>query len=192
MNLVFLGPPGSGKGTQAVRVAAELGIVHLSTGDMLRQAVKDQTELGKEAEQYMSRGELVPDKLIVGLIEDRIHKGELKGGFILDGFPRNMEQARALQEMFEKNNIKLDSAVLLDVPEEELVKRIAGRAKEEGRTDDTEDVVRNRLKVYREQTQPIEDFYRERGILTEIQGKDTPDNVFDKIMSAIKSENKPA
>lgn len=192
MNLVFLGPPGSGKGTQAVRIAAELGVIHLSTGDMLRAAVKNKTELGKQAEEYMSRGELVPDELIVGLIEDRIRKQELKNGFILDGFPRNMEQARSLQEMFQKHNIDLDRAVLLDVPEEELVSRIAGRATEEGRTDDTEDVVRNRLKVYRTQTQPIEDFYRERGILTEIEGKDTPDNVFRKIMTALKSENKPA
>jgi adenylate kinase len=192
MNLVFLGPPGSGKGTQAVRVAAELGVIHLSTGDMLRAAVKNKTELGKQAEEYMSRGELVPDELIIGLIEDRIRKHELKNGFILDGFPRNMEQARSLQEMFEKHDIDLDRAVLLNVPEEELVSRIAGRAREEGRTDDTEDVVRNRLKVYRTQTQPIEDFYRERSILTEIEGKDTPDNVFRKIMTALKSENKPA
>ncbi|MBD3404203.1 adenylate kinase [candidate division GN15 bacterium] len=186
MNLVFLGPPGSGKGTQAIRVAENLGVTHLSTGDMLREAVKNRTELGVQAEGYMKKGELVPDELIVGLIENKVTSGDLNDGFILDGFPRTMEQAKSLKEMFEKNNIQLDKAVLLQVSDEEIVKRIAGRAAEEGRADDTEDVVRNRLDVYNRQTKPIESFYREESILTEIQGEDTPENVYHKIMAAIK------
>lgn len=186
MNLVFLGPPGSGKGTQAVRVAKQLGITHLSTGDVLREAVRNGTELGKKAEGYMQRGELVPDDLIIGLIEDKVIGGELNDGFILDGFPRTMEQARSLRDMFRKNDIQLDKAILLQVSDDEIIKRIAGRAAAEGRADDTEDVVRNRLDVYNKQTKPIESFYREESILTAIQGEDTMENVFQKILDALK------
>ncbi|MCB2202083.1 adenylate kinase [bacterium] len=186
MNLVFLGPPGSGKGTQAVRVAKQLGITHLSTGDVLREAVKNGTELGKKAEGYMQRGELVPDDLIIGLIENKVTGGELNDGFILDGFPRTMEQARSLRDMFRKNDIQLDKAILLQVSDDEIIKRIAGRAAAEGRADDTEDVVRNRLDVYNKQTKPIESFYREESILTAIQGEDTMENVFQKVLDALK------
>jgi adenylate kinase len=186
MNLVFLGPPGSGKGTQAVRVAKQLGITHLSTGDVLREAVKNGTDLGRKAEGFMKRGELVPDDLIIGLIENKVTGGELSGGFILDGFPRTMEQAKSLKTMFEKNDIRLDKAILLKVSDEEIIKRIAGRAAAEGRADDTEDVVRNRLDVYNRQTKPIESFYRGESILTEVQGEDTMENVFQKILSALR------
>ena len=186
MNLVFLGPPGSGKGTQAVRVAGEAGITHLSTGDVLRSAVKAGTELGKKADGFMSRGELVPDDLIISLIEAKIAAGELKGGFILDGFPRTVPQAKSLDEMFKKNEIKLDKAVLLDVGDDEILKRLKGRAEKEGRADDTEKVIVNRLEVYRKQTKPIEDLYRQQSILVEILGEDTPDNIFAAVMKAIK------
>ncbi len=186
MNLVFLGPPGSGKGTQAIRVAEKLGIKHLSTGDVLREAVKDKTDLGLQAEGYMSRGELVPDSLIIGLIESKIVAGELADGFILDGFPRTMAQAESLKEMFSANKIALDKALLLVVSDEVIVERIAGRAAEEGRVDDTEDVVRNRLNVYKTQTQPIESFYRTESILTEIQGEDTPENVYGAVLEAVQ------
>jgi adenylate kinase len=186
MNLVFLGPPGSGKGTQAIRVAKELDITHLSTGDMLREAVRNQTVLGKKAEDYMKRGDLVPDGLIVGMIEEKVSSGDLGNGFILDGFPRTMAQAESLSAMFEKNEISLDKAILLNVSDEEIVKRIAGRAQQEGRADDTEDVVRNRLQVYKQQTQPIEIFYRNASILTEIRGEDTMENVFQAVMEACR------
>ena len=185
MNLIFLGPPGSGKGTQAVRLAKEKGWVHLSTGDVLRTAVKAGTELGKQAEGYMTRGELVPDKLIISRIEEKIAAGELANGFILDGFPRTVPQAKSLDEMFTKNQIKLDKAVLLDVGDEEILKRIMGRAEKEGRADDTPKVVRNRLEVYREQTQPIEVLYREQSVLTPIPGEDTPDNIYAAILKAV-------
>ncbi|MCK4373345.1 MAG: adenylate kinase [candidate division Zixibacteria bacterium] len=212
MNLVFLGPPGSGKGTQAVRLARNKGIVHLSTGDLLREAVKNGTELGKKAEGYMKAGDLVPDSLIVGLIEDKIAAGDLKSGFILDGFPRTVPQAESLREMLQKNEITLEKAVLIAVGDNEIVQRLSGRwfcptcqatynypanvpknegvcdhdgAKLERRPDDEEEVVRNRLEVYKKQTQPIEDFYRNESILTEVKGEQTPDNVFKSILEVV-------
>jgi adenylate kinase len=182
MNLVFLGPPGSGKGTQAIRLAEKVGLVHLSMGDILRAAVKAGTELGKKAEGFMARGDLVPDDLIIGLIEEKVASGDLKSGFILDGFPRNLPQAESLTEMFTKNKISLDKAILLDVGDSEILKRLKGRAEIEGRADDTEDVINNRLEVYRKQTQPIENYYREQSILVAIEGEGTPDAIFEKIL----------
>ena len=212
MNLVFLGPPGSGKGTQAARLSKKMNIVHLSTGDLLRDAVKNGTELGKQAEGYMKKGELVPDSLIIGLIEDKIAAGALKNGFILDGFPRTVPQAESLKAMFVKNTMKLDNAVLIAVSDDEIVQRLSGRwfcptcqrtynypanvPKQEGvcdddgdklmrRPDDEEDVVRNRLEVYKKQTQPIEDFYRNESVLAEVRGGDTPDNVCEAIVKVV-------
>ena len=212
MNLVFLGPPGSGKGTQAVRLARNKGIVHLSTGDLLREAVKNGTELGKKADGYMKAGDLVPDSLIVGLIEDKIAAGDLKSGFILDGFPRTVPQAESLNEMLKKNEITLEKAVLIAVSDNEIVQRLSGRwfcptcqvpynypanvpknegvcdhdgAKLQRRPDDEEKVVRNRLEVYKKQTQPIEDFYRNESILAEVKGEQTPDNVFKSILEVV-------
>ncbi len=211
MNLVFLGPPGSGKGTQAARLSVKLGLVHLSTGDMLRDAVKKGTPLGQQAEGYMKRGELVPDALIVGLIETRITAGELNSGFILDGFPRTIPQAEALDSMFAKNGIRLHQVVLLSVPDEEIVRRlsgrwhcptcqtgynypmampeVAGKCDKDGallvrRPDDDESVVRNRLDVYKRQTQPIEDYYRQKSLLQEIKADRSPDQVFDSLIAA--------
>jgi adenylate kinase len=186
MNLIFLGPPGSGKGTQAIRVAEKLGVVHLSTGDVLREAVKAGSELGKKADTFMKRGELVPDDLIIGLIEDEVASGELGGGFILDGFPRTIPQAVSLKEMFVKNSISVDKAILLSVSDDVIVGRIKGRAEAEGRADDTEEVVRNRLAVYNEQTAPLVDFYRKESVLMEIPGEDTMDGVFNSILEALK------
>jgi adenylate kinase len=212
MNFIFLGPPGSGKGTQAVRLAKNKGIVHLSTGDLLREAVKNGTELGKKADGYMRAGDLVPDSLIVGLIEDKIAAGDLKRGFILDGFPRTVPQAESLKEMLKKNEITLEMAVLIAVSDNEIVQRLSGRwfcptcqatynypanvPKNEGvcdhdgamlvrRPDDEEEVVRNRLEVYKKQTQPIEDFYRNESILAEVKGEQTPDNVFKSILEVV-------
>ncbi len=212
MNLIFLGPPGSGKGTQAVRLSQAKGVVHLSTGDLLRDAVKAGTELGRQADDYMKKGELVPDALIIGLIEGKIVAGELSNGFILDGFPRTVPQAESLKTMFDKNGIALDKAVLIAVSDEEIVKRLSGRwfcptcqatynypanvprkegvcdkddAKLQRRPDDEESVVRNRLEVYKRQTQPIEDFYRTGSYLAEVSGVDTPDNVFRSVLKAV-------
>ncbi|UCG62612.1 MAG: adenylate kinase [Candidatus Zixiibacteriota bacterium] len=215
MNLVFLGPPGSGKGTQAVKLAQKLGLKHLSTGDVLRDAVKRGSELGKQAEGYMKRGELVPDGLIIGLIESMIKAGELNGGFILDGFPRTVPQALGLKEMLYNNDINLDTAILFAVDDEEIVKRLSGRwycpkcntgynypaqmpgvegrcdkdnAQLRRRPDDDEAVVRNRLEVYKKQTKPIEDFYRGESILVEIKAQKTPDEVFEAVLKEVSSK----
>ncbi|MFQ6007509.1 MAG: adenylate kinase [Candidatus Zixiibacteriota bacterium] len=211
-NLVFLGPPGSGKGTQAVKLSQKLGLVHLSTGDLLRQAVKAGTELGRQTEVYMKKGQLVPDHLLIGLIESKIASGELNDGFILDGFPRTLEQAQSLKKMLDRNSMELDAAILIKVSDEEVVKRLSGRwfcpkcqatynyptnmPKREGicdrdsgklqrRPDDEETVVRNRLDVYNNQTRPIEDFYREASILSEIDGERSPDEVFQTICEEV-------
>ncbi len=215
MNLVFLGPPGSGKGTQAARLSARLGVVHLSTGDLLREAVKNGTPLGLQAEGYMKRGELVPDALIVGLIEDKINTGELNKGFILDGFPRTIPQADALKQMLASHQIGLDHAILFDVPDEEIVRRLSGRwycpscnagynypmqipkvhgkcdkdnAQLMRRPDDEESVVRNRLDVYKKQTQPIEDYYRREGLLVTIKADIAPDSVFEALLDATRGQ----
>ena len=212
MNLIFLGPPGSGKGTQAARLSSKMNILHLSTGDLLREAVKNGTELGKQAKGYMDKGDLVPDALIVGLIEDKFKAGDLANGFILDGFPRTVPQAEALKDMFAKNDLKIDHAVLIDVADEEIIKRLSGRffcptcqatynypanmPKQDGvcdkdndklvrRPDDEESVVRNRLEVYKKQTQPIEDFYKNESLLAAVDGVGTPDGVFDSIVKAV-------
>jgi adenylate kinase len=212
MNLVFLGPPGSGKGTQAARLSAEHGLVHLSTGDMLREAVKKGTMLGKRAEAYMVKGELVPDELIIGLIEDKISGGELNGGFILDGFPRTIPQAESLKQMLAKHSLRLDSAVLFAVPDDEVVRRLSGRwycpvckagynypaqmprnagkCDNDGndllrRPDDEEPVVRRRLEVYRHQTEPIVDYYRSESVLTEIKGDGSPDAVYQELLKSV-------
>ena len=212
MNLIFLGPPGSGKGTQAARVSKALGLVHLSTGDMLREAVKNGTALGLEAETYMKKGELVPDALIIGLIEERVGDGSLRSGFILDGFPRTVPQAESLKGMLARNSLRVDRAVLLSVADEEVVRRLSGRfycptcnagynypaqmPKKQGvcdqdssplarRPDDEESVVRNRLDVYKRQTQPIEDFYRREGLLAEVDAGATPDRVFASLVKLV-------
>ena len=159
--------------------------MHLSTGDVLRAAVKAGTPLGKKADGYMSRGELVPDDLIIGLIEEKVASGALNGGFILDGFPRTVPQATSLEEMFRKNRIKLDKAILLNVGDAEILKRLKGRAEKEGRTDDTQAVIQNRLEVYRRQTRPIEDLYRQQSILVNVPGEDTEDKVFASLLKVL-------
>lgn len=212
MNLVFLGPPGSGKGTQAQRLSAELDLTHLSTGDVLREAVKAGSELGKQADGHMKRGELVPDELMVSLIHSKIAGGDLSQGFILDGFPRTMLQAESLKKMFTENNVGLDKAILLDVSDDEIIRRLSGRwfcpkcnagynypakmPKTDGkcdtdgealarRSDDEETVVKNRLDVYRRQTEPIVGFYQKESILTEIAAEGTPDEVFEAMLKAV-------
>lgn len=208
MNLIFLGAPGSGKGTQAMRLAEKISVLHLSTGDLLRAAVKSGTDLGKKAEHFMKAGELVPDDIIIGLIEEKQTAGDLNAGFILDGFPRTIPQAEALDAMFVRVGAKIDKAVLLDVDDEEIIKRLSGRMycadcqagynypasmpKTEGvcdkcggklvrRPDDEPEVVKNRLDVYKKQTQPIENYYRNQSVLLGIPGIGTPDEIFGRI-----------
>jgi len=155
VRIVLLGPPGAGKGTQAVRIAENLGVPHISTGELFRQNIKAGTPLGLEAQKYLSAGDLVPTSLTNDLVDTRLDDKDVAGGFVLDGFPRNVEQAAALNEMLKRRGLKLDTVLELRVPEDVLVGRLMSR----GRADDTEDVIRNRFKVYREETAPLLDFY---------------------------------
>ncbi|MEO6169750.1 MAG: adenylate kinase [Lysobacter sp.] len=186
MRLVLLGPPGSGKGTQAVRLKEHLQVPHISTGDLLRAEVAAGSPLGKEAKEVMARGQLVSDEILLGMLENRFSQPDTRGGFILDGYPRNLAQADALNALLERIGQPMDAAVQLDVATDLLVERIAGRAKEEGRADDTPESVRTRLNVYSEQTAPVVEFFRQRGKLSVVDGVGSLDDVFARIISALR------
>ena len=185
MRLLLLGAPGSGKGTQAARLKDSLGVPHISTGDLLRAEVAAGSKLGLEAREVMARGELVSDAILLGMLEDRFSRADTANGFILDGYPRNLAQAAALDALLARIGRPMDFAVQLEVPSELLVERIAGRAKAEGRADDNPDSVRKRLQVYADQTAPVIDFYRQHGQLTVVDGVGTLDEVFTRIIEAI-------
>ncbi len=202
--LIFLGPPGAGKGTQAEKLVEEKGFVQLSTGDILREAVKKGTELGKKAKEYMDAGKLVPDDLIIGIIEEKLK--ELDGkDIILDGFPRTIPQAEALERMLPHVGRKLDAVILFDVPDEVVIERISGRRIDPKtgkvyhikynppppdveviqRDDDKEEVVRKRLKVYHEQTAPLIEFYKKKNILKVLDATKPPEEVYKELLSVI-------
>jgi adenylate kinase len=185
MRLVLLGAPGSGKGTQAARLTGHLQVPHISTGNLLRAEVAAGSRLGLAAKEVMARGELVSDEILLGMLEDRFSREDTRGGFILDGYPRNLAQANALGELLARIGQPMDAAVQLEVPTELLVERIAGRAREEGRADDTPESVRTRLKVYEEQTAPVVDYYRQRGLLSVVDGVGEVDEVFARIIGAL-------
>jgi adenylate kinase len=209
LNLILLGPPGSGKGTQGERLQEDFRLPYYATGDILRAAVKEGTEIGKQAKEFMERGDLVPDEVIIGVIAERLQQEEAADGFILDGFPRTVPQAEALDQKMQELKREITAAVLIDVTEEEVVRRLGGRRtceenpshiyhveldppKEEGvcdieggklivRDDDKPDVIKNRLKQYREKTEPLIEYYEERGILNRVDGAQTPDEVEESI-----------
>ena len=188
MKLIFLGPPGAGKGTQAARIEAAYEIRQLSTGDMLRAAVAAGTETGKQARDIMARGDLVPDDVVVGIISERIQAADCANGFILDGFPRNVSQARALDGVLVEKGVNLDAVIELAVDPEILIARILKRAQESAdgpRDDDTEEALQHRLRVYEEQTAPVADFYAEKGILRTLDGMQEIDEVTQQIRSAL-------
>ena len=185
MRLVLLGAPGSGKGTQAARLKEHLQVPHISTGDLLRAEVAAGSPLGLEAKEVMARGELVSDAILLGMLEDRFSRPDTANGFILDGYPRNLAQADALDVLLKRIGQPMDAAVQLDVATELLVERIAGRATAEGRADDSPESVRTRLKVYDSQTAPVIEFYRTHGQLTVVDGVGTLDEVFTRIIEAI-------
>ena len=188
MKLIFLGPPGAGKGTQAARIEAAYEIPQLSTGDMLRAAVAAGTETGRQAKDIMARGDLVPDDVVVGIISERIQAADCANGFILDGFPRNVSQARALDGVLMEKGVNLDAVIELAVDPEILIARILKRAQESAdgpRDDDTEEALQHRLRVYEEQTAPVADFYAEKGILRTLDGMQEIDEVTQQIRSAL-------
>ncbi len=181
--LIFLGPPGAGKGTQAKTLAHHCDIPHISTGDILRQALKDQTPLGVKAQNYMDRGELVPDQLVEEMVEERLCKPDTKSGWILDGFPRTVKQAAFLGELLQKLEQQGEKVVNLDVPDDIVVDRLLQR----GRADDTEEVIRRRLEVYRSETAPLIDYYGDRHQLITVNGNQPLEEVTADLKNAIAS-----
>ncbi len=185
MRLVFLGPPGSGKGTQAKLLAARLNVPAISTGDMLREAVRQGSPLGRRARAIMESGELVPDDVVIGLIRERIAAPDARRGFLLDGFPRTIEQAEALDRLLAGNGGGLDAVINLSVPEGTLLERTLGRAALEGRADDRPETVAERLRVYREKSEPLVSRYRAAGLLTDVDGSGEISEVASRIDRAL-------
>jgi adenylate kinase len=212
LNLILFGPPGAGKGTQAERLRGDFPLAYIATGDMLRTNVKDQTELGLKAKEYMEAGDLVPDDLIVAMAAERLREDDAQDGFILDGFPRTLDQARALDEQLSQMGRRVTAALLIDVPDEEVIRRLSGRRvcvkaghnyhiefdppKHEGvcdqdgsrliqRDDDKPDVIKNRLRIYHEKTKPLVEFYDERGLMRRIDGTREPADVHGHIRAVI-------
>jgi adenylate kinase len=185
VRVLLLAPPGAGKGTQGTLLAERYGVPHLSTGDMLRDEVSRGTEAGLEAKGFMDKGELVPDRLVTGMITDRITGPDATDGFVLDGFPRNTTQAEAAYNWAKGRGKTFHAAISLLVPEDELVKRLVERGRQSGRVDDTEATIRNRLRVYAENTAPLKDYYRNRGILFEVDGTGAVDEVAERINAAL-------
>ena len=192
LRIVLLGGPGAGKGTQAKRIAEARNLPHISTGELLRSAVKAGTDLGLQAKVVMDRGELVSDQIMLGLIEERLSRPDVSQGFILDGYPRTVAQAKSLDVILEWLGMPVQEALHIDVDPEQIIKRIAKRAKEEGRSDDTELTVRNRMRVYAEQTAPVADYYKERGLLTQVLGDGSRNEILQRILSVLKVNAQPA
>ncbi|MBL0748883.1 adenylate kinase [Nocardioides baculatus] len=185
MRLILMGPPGAGKGTQARFVAEHFGVPAISTGDIFRANVSQGTPLGVEAQRYMDAGEYVPDEVTNRMVRDRIDEPDATPGFLLDGYPRTLDQVEELDAMIKHTGHSLDAAVVLTVDSEELVQRLLQRAQTDGRADDTEDVIRRRQEVYSEQTQPLIGVYRDRGILVEVDGMGEVDEVTQRIFAAL-------
>jgi adenylate kinase len=183
LRVAFFGAPGSGKGTQAVMLAERLGVPAVSTGDMLRQAVARGSELGRQVESTIAGGQLVDDGTMAAVVRERLTQADARRGFLLDGYPRTLAQADTLGEILHQQGETLDAAILLEVPEEELVRRMLGR----GRTDDRESTVRERLRVYREQTTPLMGYYQDRGLLRRVDGNRAVSAVAEAILAALRS-----
>jgi adenylate kinase len=185
MNIILLGPPGCGKGTQGAILSKRMGAPRVSTGDLLRAAVKDGTPLGKKAQSYMDKGLLVPDEVILGLIEEVLSSSQAGKGMIMDGFPRTTAQADAVDGLLAARRSQIDKVLNFEVPDDELVRRMQGRAAQEGRADDTPEAFRRRLEVYREQTAPLVVYYRKRGKLTDVAGTGTVEEISGRVEKAI-------
>lgn len=190
-NLVVFGAPGSGKGTQSAKLIDEYGLYHISTGDLLRSHIKHGTELGKTADSYISKGQLIPDDLMIDILDQELTTNEeTKRGVIFDGFPRTIEQARALNRMLARRGSKVHAVVGLDVADDELVERLLKRGKDSGRSDDNLETINKRLKVYHEQTQPLKAFYEAEGKYHHIPGSGTVDDIFHSIRDSLNAARK--
>ncbi|NMR29427.1 adenylate kinase [Crystallibacter degradans] len=185
--MLIIGPPGSGKGTQASRISERLGIVAISTGDIFRANVKEETPLGLEAKKYIDNGDFVPDSVTNNMVRDRLSKDDVEPGFLLDGYPRTTAQVDELDSILAESEDQLDVVLQLTADDEELVKRLLGRAEQEGRADDNETVIRHRLDLYHEQTEAVVSRYQGRGIVTKVDGLGAIDDVTNRIMDALKS-----
>lgn len=192
MNLVVFGAPGSGKGTQSERLIDNYGLYHISTGNLLRQHISKGTELGKIADSYISKGQLIPDDLMISILADELdaHPEEAAKGVIFDGFPRTIAQAKELNKMLEKRGSKVHAVIGLDVPDEELVNRLLERGRISGRTDDNLETIKKRLDVYHNQTSPLRDFYISEGKYHHIHGSGEINDIFDRINESLKSVKK--
>ena len=187
MRLIFIGPPGAGKGTQAKKICDEYNIPHISTGDMLRLHIRNNTELGKKADEYMSKGELVPDELILDMIRERLKEDDCqKNGFLFDGFPRNIEQKESLDRLLSELNMAVDKVIVIEVNEESLINRLLSRAEKEGRSDDTKDVIENRLNVYKTITSPIIEAYKNEGLVEKVNGEGSIEEIFKRINAVLE------
>lgn len=190
LNLVLFGAPGSGKGTQSSKIIDKYGLHHISTGEVLRDHIKRETELGKIAEKYISQGQLIPDDLMISILDDVLEK-EAKGkkGVIFDGFPRTIPQAEALKELLKKHNTDLHAVVGLEVPDEELIDRMLNRGRETGRADDNLETIKKRLHVYHNQTSPLRDYYKNEGKYLKINGMGHVDDIFKEITTHLPKNN---
>lgn len=187
LNLVLFGAPGSGKGTQSAKLIDEYGLYHISTGELLRDHINRNTELGKTANQYISKGQLIPDELMISILDDVLEReAKDKKGVVFDGFPRTIPQAEALKELLRKRGTELHAVVGLEVPEEELVRRMLHRGELEGRADDNPETIRQRLDVYHNQTRPLADYYANEGKYIAVNGSGVVDEIFDEIAKGIE------
>jgi len=189
LRLVLLGPPGAGKGTQAARVACRFGSPHIATGDIFRANVADGTELGRAAQEYMDRGDLVPDDVVIAMVMERLADDDCMGGFVLDGFPRTVAQAEALDRQLVDLGSPLHAVLCFDITEDELLRRLAERAAAQHRADDAEQTIRHRLEVFADKTRPLIDYYRHRRLLTMVDGVGKVEEITGRILSGLPTSN---
>ena len=191
MNLVLFGAPGSGKGTQSAKIIDKYGLYHISTGDVLRDHIARHTDLGRLADKYISKGQLIPDAVMIEILDNVLEeKASGKNGVVFDGFPRTIAQAEALEKLLKKRDAKIDGVIGLEVAEDELIKRMLQRGRETGRTDDNLETITRRLEVYRESTKPLKDYYAELGLYLSVDGQGNVDDIFGNITKGIESMEK--
>ncbi len=186
INLILFGPPGSGKGTQATKLVEKYNLLHISTGDLFRSEMKNETELGKKAKEYIAQGALVPDEVTIGMLKNKVEAHPEVAGYIFDGFPRTIPQAEALDNLLEEKDQQVSALLALDVDDEEIVKRILNRGKTSGRADDNdESIIRNRIEVYKSETSPVFDYYAKKGRAKMVDGIGSINEIFDRLCNEV-------